>query len=195
MRRRGATIETKRHRRRGKTQRKVQSEKQDDVEKELPDEFLDWSKQRLEDIKAALAGLGDYAEGLSTDARKQADLALARMRAARDAFEAKIDAILPDATTKTVTEKAYADIAADSGRSPSRAAGLSRRGGGPHDHRQKGADQPRANAAPTQTAQSRFGAGRRRSDGARIVRGLRLQRGRESGAFPAPCTTIPRWPR
>ena len=81
--------------------------------KSSPDEFLDWSKQRLEDIKAALAGLGDYAEGLSTDARKQADLALARMRAARDAFEAKIDAILPDATTKTVTEKAYADIAAD----------------------------------------------------------------------------------
>jgi len=29
----------------------------------LADEFLDWSKQRLEEIKAALAGLGDQADG------------------------------------------------------------------------------------------------------------------------------------
>ena len=76
--------------------------------------IFDWSKQRLEEIKATLAGLADYAEGLTADARKQANLATARIRAARGAFEAKIDAILPDVTAaKAVTENVYADIAAD----------------------------------------------------------------------------------
>ena len=78
------------------------------------DEYLDWSKQRLEEIKATLAGLADYAEGLTADARKQANLATARIRAARGAFEAKIDAILPDVTAaKAITENVFADIAAD----------------------------------------------------------------------------------
>ena len=78
------------------------------------DEYLDWSKQRLEEIKATLAGLADYAEGLTADARKQANLATARIRAARGAFEAKIDAILPDVTAaKAITDNAYAHLAAD----------------------------------------------------------------------------------
>ena len=80
----------------------------------LADEFLDWSKQRLEEIKAALAGLGDQADGLNAEARQQADLAIARIRAVRADFEAKISAMLPDsASAKTVSENAFADIAAD----------------------------------------------------------------------------------
>jgi hypothetical protein len=80
----------------------------------LADEFLDWSKQRLEEIKAALAGLGDHADSLNTEARQQADLAIARIRAVRADFEAKISAMLPDsASAKSVSENAFADIAAD----------------------------------------------------------------------------------
>ncbi len=78
------------------------------------DEFLDWSKQRLEEIKAALAGLGDQADGLNAEARQQADLAIARIRTVRADIEAKISAMLPDlASAKTVSENAFADIAAD----------------------------------------------------------------------------------
>ena len=80
----------------------------------LADEFLDWSKQRLEEIKAALAGLGDQADSLNAEARQQADLAIARIRAVRADIEAKISAMLPDsASAKTVSENAFADIAAD----------------------------------------------------------------------------------
>jgi len=80
----------------------------------LADEYRDWSRQRLDEIKAALAGLGDHADNLNADARRQADLAIARIRAARVAFEGKISAMLPDAAAaKTVTESAFADMAAD----------------------------------------------------------------------------------
>ena len=85
------------------------------------DEYLDWSKQGLEEIKATLAGLADYAEGLTADARKQANLATARIRAARGALEPMIDAILPDVTpAKAITENVYADTAADWTKSNSR---------------------------------------------------------------------------
>ena len=78
------------------------------------EEFLGWSKQRLEEIKAALAGLSDQADSLNTEARQQADLAIARIRAVRADFEAKISAMLPDsASAKSVSENAFADIAAD----------------------------------------------------------------------------------
>jgi len=77
-------------------------------------EFRDWSRQRLEEIKAALAGLGDQADSLNADARRQADLAIARIRAVRADFEAKMRAMLPDsASAKTVSENAFADVAAD----------------------------------------------------------------------------------
>jgi hypothetical protein len=80
----------------------------------LADEFLDWSEQRLDEIKAALAGLGDQADSLNAEARQQADLAIARIRAARADIEAKISAMLPDsASAKTVSENTFADIAAD----------------------------------------------------------------------------------
>ena len=78
------------------------------------DEFRVWSRQRLEEIKAALAGLGDQADSLNAEARQQADLAIARIRAVRADVEAKISAMLPDsASAKTVSENAFADIAAD----------------------------------------------------------------------------------
>jgi hypothetical protein len=80
----------------------------------LADEFLDWSKQRREEIKAALTGLGDQADSLNAEARQQADLAIARIRAVRADFEAKISVIMPgSASAKTVSENAFADIAAD----------------------------------------------------------------------------------
>jgi len=78
------------------------------------DEFRDWSKQRLDEIKAALAGLGDQADSLNAEARQQADLAIARIRAVRADIEAKISAMRPDsASAKTVGENAFADVAAD----------------------------------------------------------------------------------
>jgi hypothetical protein len=78
------------------------------------DEYRDWSRQRLEEIKAALTGLSDHADNLNADARKQADLAIARIRAARAKFEAKIAAMRPDvAAAKAVSETAFADMAAD----------------------------------------------------------------------------------
>ena len=76
------------------------------------DEFRDWSKQRLEEIKAALAGLGDQADSLNAEARQQADLAIARIRAVRADFEAKIGAMRPDsASAKTVSENAHTGAA------------------------------------------------------------------------------------
>ena len=58
------------------------------------DEYLDWSKQWLEEIKATLAGLADYAEGLTADARKQANLATARIRAAPSRLRSTLSCLM-----------------------------------------------------------------------------------------------------
>ena len=80
----------------------------------LADEYRDWSRQRLEEFRATLAGLGDHVDNLTADARQRADLAIARIRAARDDFETRLDAIRSDAAAaKTDVESAFADMAAD----------------------------------------------------------------------------------
>lgn len=80
----------------------------------LAHEYLEWSKQKLGEIEATLASLDSSVEALKSDARKEADRAIARIRTARDAFKAKVDALRSDAAaTKAITDDAYAVIEAE----------------------------------------------------------------------------------
>ena len=63
----------------------------------LVHEYLEWAKQKLGEIDATLASLDASVETLKGDARKQADSAIARVRTARDAFKANVDAVRSDA--------------------------------------------------------------------------------------------------
>jgi hypothetical protein len=74
----------------------------------LVDEYLEWSKQKLGEIETTLASLDGSVETLKHDARTEADRAIARIRTARDAFKAKVDAVRSDAAaTKTIPDDAY----------------------------------------------------------------------------------------
>jgi hypothetical protein len=78
------------------------------------DEYLEWSKQKLGEIETTLASLDGSVETLKHDARTEADRAIARIRTARDAFKAKVDAVRSDAAaTKVITDDAYATIDAE----------------------------------------------------------------------------------
>lgn len=52
--------------------------------------YLDWAKERLDEIDATLASLQGKAASLQADARTKAETALAGMRTARDAFRMSI---------------------------------------------------------------------------------------------------------
>lgn len=60
-------------------------------------EYLEWTRQKLDEVEATLVALDGSVEALKKDARAEADRALARIRTARDAFKAKADAIRIDA--------------------------------------------------------------------------------------------------
>lgn len=61
-------------------------------------EYLEWTRQKLNEIEATLVALDDSVEALKKDARTEADRAIVRIRAARDAFKAKVDAFGADAS-------------------------------------------------------------------------------------------------
>lgn len=72
-------------------------------------EYLEWAKQKLDEVEATLVALDGSVEALKKDARTEADGAIARIRTARDAFKAKVDAIRPDAAAaKVAADKVYA---------------------------------------------------------------------------------------
>ena len=52
--------------------------------------YLDWAKERLDEIDATLASFEHKAEKLQADARPKAEKASADMRAARDQFQKSI---------------------------------------------------------------------------------------------------------
>lgn len=68
-------------------------------------EYLEWAKQKLNEVEAMLVSLDGSVEVLKKDARTEAECAIARIRTARDAFKAKVNAVRPD----TAAAKAAAD--------------------------------------------------------------------------------------
>jgi acyl-CoA hydrolase len=79
----------------------------------LVHEYLEWAKQKLGEIDATLASLDASVETLKGDARKQADSAIARVRTARDAFKANVDAVRSDAASvKPIADDALVAIMA-----------------------------------------------------------------------------------
>lgn len=80
----------------------------------LVHEYLEWTKQKLDEIDATLATLGGSVETLKTDARNNADQAIARLQTARDAFKLKVDVVRSDAAAaKAIADDAYVAIEAD----------------------------------------------------------------------------------
>lgn len=76
-------------------------------DKHLAHEYIEWSKQKLDEIDATLLGLDKQIETLTGDARTTADRAVADVLAARDAFKAKVEALRADVPT---AEDAAADV-------------------------------------------------------------------------------------
>jgi hypothetical protein len=74
----------------------------------LAHEYLQWTKQQLDEIDTTLAALEGTVEQLKVDARAKADRALARIRSARDAFKARVQALRSDASSaKSIADDAY----------------------------------------------------------------------------------------
>jgi hypothetical protein len=80
----------------------------------LAHEHLAWAKQKLDEIDSTLATLDRSVGDLEKDARTQVDRAITRIRTARDAFKAKIDATAGSdfAAAETITKEAQVDIEA-----------------------------------------------------------------------------------
>ena len=77
----------------------------------LAHEYLTWTKQKLDEIDATLAAVDGSIEAWKSDARTKA---IARIRAARDAFKAKVDAAQSEvAAAKAITDDAYVAVEAD----------------------------------------------------------------------------------
>jgi hypothetical protein len=80
----------------------------------LAHEYLEWTKQKLEEIDATLSALDDLVKTLKSDARTKADAAIVQIRAARDAFKAKVDALRSDiAASKAVADDTYVSLKAE----------------------------------------------------------------------------------
>ncbi len=76
-------------------------------------DYFEWCKQKSAEFERTLGGLNKSTEALTADARRQAEAAIARLRAACDAFRARVDAARSDAgSTKAVTDQALAAISA-----------------------------------------------------------------------------------
>ncbi|AZG78423.1 MULTISPECIES: hypothetical protein [Methylocystis] len=77
----------------------------------LAHEYLTWAKQKLDEIDATLAAVDGSIEAWKSDARTDA---IARIRTARDAFKAKVDAVQSEvAAAKAIADDAYVAIEAD----------------------------------------------------------------------------------
>jgi DNA repair exonuclease SbcCD ATPase subunit len=80
----------------------------------LAHEYVEWTKQKLDEIDATLAALDGSVEALKADARTQADRAIARIRAARDAFQSQADTLRSDtAAAKAIADDAYIAVEAE----------------------------------------------------------------------------------
>ncbi len=77
------------------------------------DSALAWAKARLAEIDAAIATLDAQTRSLAADARAQADEALQKLRATRDAFSARINDIVADSKQKTTAQIAELRAALD----------------------------------------------------------------------------------
>jgi hypothetical protein len=77
-------------------------------------EYLTWAKQKLDEIDSTLATLDSSVGALEKDARTQADRAITRIRTARDAFKAKVDAAVRSdfAAAEAITKEAQVGIEA-----------------------------------------------------------------------------------
>ena len=74
-------------------------------------DYLEWAKQKLDEIEATLVSFDNAARTLKNDARAEADLAVVRIRATRDAFKASVDARRAD--VKEVAGNTYASLGAE----------------------------------------------------------------------------------
>lgn len=80
----------------------------------LAHENLEWTKQKVDEIDAILASLEDSAQTLKSDARKEADRAIARIRAGQNAFKAKVDAARAEAAAaKGIADDIYVALKAE----------------------------------------------------------------------------------
>jgi transcriptional regulator len=81
----------------------------------LAHEYVAWAKQKLDEIDATLATLENSVGALEKDARTQAERAIARIRTARDAFKAKVDAAVRSdlAAAEAITKEAQVGIEAE----------------------------------------------------------------------------------
>jgi len=80
----------------------------------LTHETLQWSKQKLDEIDATLTAVEGSVDSLKSDARAEADRAIARIKAARDSFKAKVDSFRADAASaKGAADEAYAALEAE----------------------------------------------------------------------------------
>lgn len=77
-------------------------------------DYLEWAKQKLDEIEATLVSLDNVARMLKNDARAEADRAVVRIRATRDAFKANVDALRADvAAAGKVADSTYASFEAE----------------------------------------------------------------------------------
>jgi hypothetical protein len=82
---------------------------------QIAHEYLAWAKQKLDEVDSTLATLDNSVGALEKDARTQADLAISRIRSARDAFKAKVDAAVRSdfAAADAITKEAQVGIEAE----------------------------------------------------------------------------------
>ncbi len=79
----------------------------------LAHQNLEWAKQKLDEIDATLASLEDSVETIKSDARKEADRAIARIQAARNTVKAQVDAASAEAmAVKGIADDAYVALEA-----------------------------------------------------------------------------------
>jgi hypothetical protein len=77
-------------------------------------DYLEWAKQKLDEIEAILVSLDFAARTLKKDARAEVDRAIVRIRATRDAFKANVEAVRADAAAvRGAADNTYASLVAE----------------------------------------------------------------------------------
>ncbi len=77
-------------------------------------DYLEWAKQKLNEIEAILVSLDFAARTLEKDARAEVDRAIVRVRATRDAFKAYVETVRADvAAVRGAAYNTYASLEAE----------------------------------------------------------------------------------
>ncbi|MGX1101388.1 CerR family C-terminal domain-containing protein [Amorphus sp. MBR-141] len=77
-------------------------------------EQVEWTKQKLDEIDATLASLEKSVDDVRGDARKDADRALGRLKAAREAYAKKVDTLRADVdAARDVADAVYDSLEAE----------------------------------------------------------------------------------